>query len=95
MSNSCCHYMYHKVMKRNPMDDAPILVSPSCFQFHPENISMTKHPSTAKFTNSPVNNIAAQLEKNAWKHTGGGSATTDFWRYGGIPSLGLLMAPER
>jgi hypothetical protein len=49
----------------------------------------------SKVTNNPVNNIAAQLEKNAWKLTGGGSATTDCGRCGGIPSLDLLMAPEQ
>jgi len=62
---SCCHYNYHEAMKRNAMDVTPELVSPSCLQFHPENISMPKHSSPAKviITNSPVNNTATQLEK--------------------------------
>ena len=95
MSNSCCHYNYHEAMKRNAMDDAPELVSPSCLQFHPENISMPKHSSPAKviITNSPVNNIATQLEKNAWKNNGEGSAT-DCGRCGGSPSMGFVMASE-
>jgi hypothetical protein len=53
---------------------------------------MAKHSSSEKIiiTNTPVNNTATQLEKNAWKHTGRGSAT-DCIRCGGSPSVGLLM----
>jgi hypothetical protein len=73
MSNSCCHYNYTDTTKRNPMDDAPELASPSCLQVHLENIIMPKHPSPEKImiTNTPVNNIATQLQKNAWKHSEG------------------------
>jgi hypothetical protein len=80
-------------MQRNPIDDAPELASPSFLHFHPDNISTPKHSSSAKviITNTPVNNIATQLEKNAEKHTGGESAT-DCGRFGVIPSVGLPMA---
>jgi hypothetical protein len=93
MSKSYCHYNYHKATKSNSMDDALELASPSCLQFHPENVSMPKHSSLAKviITNTPVNNIATQLQKNAWKHTGGESAT-EGGRCGGSPAVGLLMA---
>jgi len=58
-------------------------------------ISMPKHSSPAKviITNSPVNNTATQLEKNAWKNNGEGSAT-DCGRCGPSPSVGLVMASE-
>ena len=94
MSNSCCHYNYHEAVKRNPVDDAPVLAFPSCLQQHPENVGIQKCPSPAKviITNTPVNNTARKLE-NAWKHTGGGSAT-DCERCGGSPLVGFLMASE-
>jgi hypothetical protein len=93
MSNSCCHYNYHEVMKRNTTDDAPELASPSCLQSHPQNISMPKHSSPAKviITNTPVNNTAGKLEKDAWKHTGGGNATY-CGRCGANTTVRLLMA---
>jgi hypothetical protein len=75
------------------MDDALELASPSCLQSHPQNISMPKHSSPAKviITNNPVNNTAGKLEKDAWKHIGGGNAT-DCGRCGGNTSVRLLMA---
>jgi hypothetical protein len=77
VSNSCCHYNYSEVTKINPIDEAPELASPSCLQVHPENIIMPKHssPVNVTITNTPVNKIATQLEKNAWKNTGRGSET--------------------
>lgn len=93
MSNSCCHYNYHEAVKRNPVDDASELAFPSCLQFHLENVGLQKRSLPAKviMTNTPVNNIARKLEKNAWKNTGGGSAT-DCGRCGGSPLVGFLMA---
>jgi hypothetical protein len=75
------------------MDDAPELASTSFLQFHLENISMPEHSSPAKIIifNTPVNDRAKNLEKNAWKHIGGVSAT-DCGRCGENPSVGLLMA---
>lgn len=92
-SNSCCHYNYCEPEKRNPVDDAPELAFPSCVQFHLENVGLQKRSSPAKaiITNNPVNNIARKLEKNAWKNTGGESAT-DCVRCGRSPFVGFLMA---
>jgi hypothetical protein len=92
MSNSCCHYNYHEVMTRYPVDNAPQVASPSCLQSHPQNISMPKHSSPAKviITNIPVNNTAGKMKKDAWKHTGGGSAT-DCVGCGENPSVQRLM----
>lgn len=75
------------------MDDAPELAFPSCVQFHLENVGLQKRSSPARaiITNNPDNNIARKLEKNAWKNTGGESAT-DYGRCGGSPFVGFLMA---